>query len=124
MPENHAYKATSINSTWGKRCDKLIYISTDDYEGLDIVKVNVTEDRNNLWGKTKKALDYIYRTHLNEYDWFLKADDDTFVIVENLKYLLYSYSADMPIYFGCKLKPFVKQVSFLQLRHNRKKNRD
>lgn len=29
--------------------------------------------------------------------------------MENLRYMLYPYSADSPIYFGCRFKPFVKQ---------------
>ena len=32
-----------------------------------------------------------------------------YVIVENLRYMLYPYSPNQLIYFGCKFKPFVKQ---------------
>ena len=39
----------------------------------------------------------------------MKADDDTFVIVENLRFMLKDYDPSFPIYFGCKFKPYVKQ---------------
>ena len=52
---------------------------------------------------------YVYKNHFNKGDWFLKADDDTFVILENLRYMLYQYSTNFPIYFGFKFKPYVDQ---------------
>ena len=44
----------------------------------------------------------------DEADWFLKADDDTYVIMENLHSFLQPYSTSDPIYFGCKFKQQVK----------------
>ena len=41
----------------------------------------------------------------------MKADDDTYVIVENLRLLLSNYTAKDPVYFGCQFKPFTPQGS-------------
>lgn len=108
-PPNHGTKATAVKETWGKRCNKLLFVSTDLAPDLDVVLVNVTEERQFLWGKTKSGLQQIYENYGNDYDWFLKADDDTWVFLENLRFFLYEYSPEMPIYFGCKLKPYVAQ---------------
>ena len=37
----------------------------------------------------------------------MKADDDTYTVVENLRYMLQAYNASDPWYFGCKFKPYV-----------------
>uniref|UniRef100_A0A336LUX7 Glycoprotein-N-acetylgalactosamine 3-beta-galactosyltransferase 1 n=1 Tax=Culicoides sonorensis TaxID=179676 RepID=A0A336LUX7_CULSO len=108
-PKNHMTKARHVLNTWGHRCNKLLIMSSEYDENLDVVALPVQEGRNNLWAKTKEAFKYVYKHHLNDADWFLKADDDTYVIVENLRYALHSYPTTYPIYFGCRFKPYVKQ---------------
>lgn len=70
---------------------------------------NVEEGRDFLWAKTKEAFKYVYQHHFDEADWFMKADDDTYVIVENLRFMLKDIDPEYPIYFGCRFKPYVKQ---------------
>jgi Fringe-like len=110
FPYNHATKAKAVRDTWGRRCNKLVFISSfpDDDLG-EVLLVNVTEEHRFLWGKTKHGLIQVYENYGKEYDWFLKADDDTWIFMENLRHFLYSYSPEMPIYFGCKLKRYVPQ---------------
>jgi len=78
MPENHKTKAIHIKNTWGKRCNKLLFMSTTaDPEINSIALPLKKEDRSILWDKTRFALQYIYNYHLHDADWFLKADDDS-----------------------------------------------
>lgn len=58
-----------------------------------------------MWPKNVGALKYIHEHHLKEVDWFFKADDDTYAIMENLRFMLYGYNTEDPLYFGFKFRP-------------------
>ncbi|XP_060080991.1 glycoprotein-N-acetylgalactosamine 3-beta-galactosyltransferase 1-like [Ylistrum balloti] len=108
-PKNLESKARHVKNTWAKRCNKVIYISSKENSTFPTVGVNVSEGREHLTTKTMRAFRYVYENHLNDADWFLKADDDTFVVVENLRYLLSKYSPKDPIFLGQRFQRHVKQ---------------
>ncbi|XP_071526936.1 glycoprotein-N-acetylgalactosamine 3-beta-galactosyltransferase 1-like [Panulirus ornatus] len=107
-PETHLKKAQCVKATWGSRCNKLIFMSSQNDSTLGAVDLGLGEGRNVLWGKTKAAFKYAYDHHLNDYDWFYKADDDTYTIMENMRYMLSRYDPEFPSYFGSRFNKFHK----------------
>jgi len=109
----HRRRSDSIRATWGRRCDKLLLVrnGTELAEKSGILTVPlVHEGRDQLWHKVTAAFTSLHKHYLHQYDWFMKTDDDTFVIVETLKnFLAHTAKPSEPVYFGHKFKPFVKQ---------------
>lgn len=106
----HTSRAIHIFETWGKHCDKLLFASTLTDNNINAVRFNVTNAARSKalnghdveWEKTKLMLHYIYRNFLDEFDWIYKGEDDSFMIGENLRFMLSAYSPEDPIYFGYK----------------------
>jgi glycoprotein-N-acetylgalactosamine 3-beta-galactosyltransferase len=87
---NHDTRIRAIWDTWGKKCDKLAVVSDLKDPTINAVNIQVREGYWNIAVKVEKFLKSIYRKHRHAglYDWILKADDDTYVIMENLKAFL------------------------------------
>lgn len=93
-------RAVHVRETWGKRCDKTLYFSSKSNASFPAIGLNVSEGRQHLTAKSHLAFRYIYKHYFDTFDWFLKADDNTYVIVENLKYFLSSKDTNAPTFFG------------------------
>lgn len=76
MPHNHRTKAIHIKNTWGWRCNKLVFVTTEKDSDFETIILPIKESRGALWNKTKASFKYLYDHYLEDYDWFLKADDD------------------------------------------------
>lgn len=59
IPENHKTKALTVKNTWGKRCNKLIFMSTEEDPEIGAVALPVEEGRGHLWTKTQNAMNYV-----------------------------------------------------------------
>ncbi|XP_025089369.1 glycoprotein-N-acetylgalactosamine 3-beta-galactosyltransferase 1-like isoform X1 [Pomacea canaliculata] len=98
-PKN-LHKARAVKNTWGSRCDLLLFFSSENNTELPTIELDVEEGREHLYEKTTQAFDYIYENYFDMADWFMKVDDDTFVIVENLRHFLHDKNASEPVYTG------------------------
>lgn len=94
-------RARAVYETWGRRCGRFVFISrlnsTDSYTIFDNENQSLGEDTlpiqyipdlpneeySHLSDKIRVALIF-FSKHYPNFDWYLKADDDTYIIVENL----------------------------------------
>ena len=91
--------------TWGKRCDKLLVMSSKQDDTFPAVGLNVTAGRQHIASKVTAAWKYIHKHYVDDYDFFIKTDSDTYLIVENLLDFLEDKDPELPDYFGHRYKP-------------------
>lgn len=111
-PENLEKKAQHVRATWAKRCNVVVFVSSETNKDFPTIGVNTPEGREHLTAKTMAAFRYVYDHYFDQADWFMKTDDDTYVIIENLRYMLSAYNSSTPIFFGHQFKVIVKQGYF------------
>jgi hypothetical protein len=105
-PKYFHTRARAVNLTWAPRCDKFTFISeySNDTKGLPIAPIaNISSGHRHLTQKTTLAILYFHDNFLQDYDWLVKADDDTYLFVENLKAFLKEQNSSEPITFGYNL---------------------
>ena len=115
-PGNFLTQARAVNRTWGPRCDGFFFITESSKqqmtpeqaklaEDLPIAPIpNITAGYDHLTQKSTLAFLFAYEHHANNYDWFVKADDDTYLIVEHLKMFLREQNTSEPVTFGYNFK--------------------
>ena len=103
-PQNLDKKAVHVKRTWGRRCNVLLFMSSVKNNTFPTVGLNTTEGRDHLLAKTIQAFRYVYKHHFNDADWFMKADDDTYVIMENLRQFLFHKDTRLPVFFGRRFR--------------------
>lgn len=85
-PQNHRKKAINVKNVWGKRCNKLVFMSSEVDLQLDTIALPFPNTRAALWNKTKASFIYLNDHFIEDYDWFMKADDDRYVGVNTNEY--------------------------------------
>ena len=76
-PANHKTKAKHVKDTWGNKCNKLFFLTTTNDTELEATALPIEEKYDHLWGKVKAGYMEAYSKYFDDYDWFLKADDDS-----------------------------------------------
>ena len=91
-PQNLEKKAKHVKATWAQHCNKVLFISSEENQDFPTVGLKTKEGREQLYRKTIKTFQFVYDHYLEDADWFMKAYDDTYVILDNLRWLLSKYN--------------------------------
>ncbi|XP_061167228.1 glycoprotein-N-acetylgalactosamine 3-beta-galactosyltransferase 1-like [Saccostrea echinata] len=96
--------STAVANTWAKRCSSAVFVGrkTNQHLPFPMIYSNISFYRSDYDAKSVFGVAVLetFKRHLNNNDWFLFAADNTFVILENLRYYLSKQNASEPIYFG------------------------
>lgn len=109
---NHRTRCRAQYGTWGGRTGKIVYFSNgaDDVIPVVSLRFDGPESYDNLAHKMAAVLRYAWLRLARRYDWFMIADDDSYVILDNLYAYLSSEwirqedAAGTPLYLGRRFK--------------------
>ena len=106
--EEYLYtRAKALYETWGQEVDKVVlFVGEDckvpaDIAHLPIVKLAGIPD--DVYPPLKKAfavMKYMYEHYINEFNWFIRADDDMYIRSGKLRELLGSMHPYEKVYLG------------------------
>jgi glycoprotein-N-acetylgalactosamine 3-beta-galactosyltransferase len=113
-------RAKLMYETWAHECDGYKFISAIqpnsmnassndsdkneiNYKGFNILQPPGLNESlngyNRLTDKVFLSFKYLYNRY-NNYDWYLKADDDTYIFINNLRKFLSDKNSSAPITYG------------------------
>lgn len=115
-------KAKVVYEAWGHKCDGHAFISlipgqTNSEQRIEIKynnQFNVLKPANFKVDKYQSLTSKIFHTitdvykYNNGYDWYLKADDDSFIFIDNLRKFVANKSASDPVTYGYDFKVLVE----------------
>ena len=113
-PENIYTKAKQVKDIWGYKCDDYRVVAklpapvnhSVDLKVLDPPEL-AADTYKQLTRKMMSTFKFLYLHH-GDFDWYLKADDDTFIFVDNLRTFLSDKNASGPVTYGYDFKVIVK----------------
>ena len=76
---------------------------------MPFVYLNITDQYLRITDKTLKTIEYVYDNLMNDFDWLVRANDDTYIILENLRLFLADKCPD-------EKKNYGKVLQYVQLK--------
>uniref|UniRef100_A0A914EGI2 N-acetylgalactosaminide beta-1,3-galactosyltransferase n=1 Tax=Acrobeloides nanus TaxID=290746 RepID=A0A914EGI2_9BILA len=108
----HDSRMPAINQTWLKRCDHGQFFTNkpipDEFVPHTAIFEGFSDSYEDLFWKSFYALYYTYEHISKDFQWYMKADDDTYLIMENLRHYLQRFNSSEPLFLGFRLKPYLE----------------
>ena len=100
-------RAHAVHTTWGAHASKLTFFSMlspgnnyPEKAGLDVVALPGVDDTYPPQKKVFMMLKYMHDNFIDDYDWFMRADDDVYLRVDKLMKFLSRFNASEGLYIG------------------------
>ena len=97
-------RAKAVYDTWGKNVPgKLTFFSSSETGkklGLPMVRLPGVDDTYPPLKKSLMMIKYMYDFHIDDYEWFMQADDDLYVRNDWLVHFLNSLNSSDDIHLG------------------------
>uniref|UniRef100_A0A913I6Y1 N-acetylgalactosaminide beta-1,3-galactosyltransferase n=1 Tax=Strongyloides stercoralis TaxID=6248 RepID=A0A913I6Y1_STRER len=106
---NHLARAIHQKNTWVKRCDNYIFGSGEENKALPAIKACHSDFYHNSFCKFRNTIKWAWKNNGDKYDWYIKLDDDSYVIMENLRAFLSKQNESIPEYHGLKRMDYPRQ---------------
>uniref|UniRef100_A0A0N4Z0V2 N-acetylgalactosaminide beta-1,3-galactosyltransferase n=1 Tax=Parastrongyloides trichosuri TaxID=131310 RepID=A0A0N4Z0V2_PARTI len=96
-------KAIYQKNTWLKRCSNYIFSSGEEDEKTNTIKTCDSNLHDDSFCKAKNTFKYVWKKYGSKYDWYAKFDDETYVIMENLRGYLINRNPNDPKFYGQRM---------------------
>jgi glycoprotein-N-acetylgalactosamine 3-beta-galactosyltransferase len=106
METAHANSIRAIRETWASGCDGFLAFSTRSDPRIPAISLphDGPEDYNNMWQKVRSIWRFVGTHYAGDFDFFLMGGDDLFVLPQNLRNYLRSFSPDDDHFLGRRFK--------------------
>ena len=95
-------RAMDINGTWGHKLSNVEYFVAEGQGShpLSIVSLKGVDDTYPPQKKVYRMLRYMHDKYIDKFNWFLRADDDSYIRVPELLEFLSKLDPTVPLYIG------------------------
>ncbi|XP_053655510.2 glycoprotein-N-acetylgalactosamine 3-beta-galactosyltransferase 1 [Cherax quadricarinatus] len=112
-PGHHQERAIHVAATWATHCTRAIFLTSSPDPVLPHTLVTSgAASYDQLWDKVTQGFEWAYKQR-QEFDFVIKTDDDTFLLVENLQAALLHLHPDQPLATGLHLRTWDTGSTYL-----------